>query len=151
MQQDARSTDIIVGVDTHKDTHAAVALNALGARLGATILPVSRAGYRQIETWAQSFGTVAAFGIEGTGSYGAGLARALREGGHRVLKVNRPDRSARRRSGLDQLENDFGARPQLGIRAPSRSRRQITTRRSLIGLKAPLQCPGNMRHNLPKG
>lgn len=118
MQQDTRSTDIIVGVDTHKDTHAAFAINALGARLGAMTVPVNRAGYRRIETWAQSFGTVSAFGIEGTGSYGAGLARALREGGHRVLEVNRPDRGARRRNGKnDTLDAEAAARAVLAGQA----------------------------------
>jgi transposase len=118
LQHDSPSADIIVGVDTHKDTHAAVALNALGARLGSTTVPVNRAGYRRIETWAQSFGTVAAFGIEGTGSYGAGLARALREAGHRVLEVNRPDRSARRRHGKsDTLDAEAAARAVLAGQA----------------------------------
>jgi hypothetical protein len=49
----------------------------LGARLGTTTIPVSRKGYRELEIWARSFGCVRAFGIEGTGSYGAGLSRAL--------------------------------------------------------------------------
>ena len=71
-----RETDpaeIIIGVDTHKQTHAAVAINGLGARLGVITLPASLRGYQELETWAQSFGPVRAFGIEGTGSYGAGL------------------------------------------------------------------------------
>ncbi len=118
MQQDALSNDIIVGIDTHKDTHAAVALTALGMRLGATTIPANRAGYRRVELWARSFGTVTAFGIEGTGSYGAGLARALREAGHRVLEVIRPDRSARRRNGKsDTLDAEAAARAVLSGQA----------------------------------
>ncbi len=97
MQQTTPAAEVVVGIDTHKDTHTtAVALDVLGARLGTMTAPVSRDGYRRIEAWARSFGPVRAFGIEGTGSYGAGLSRALREAGHRVLEVNRPDRSARR-------------------------------------------------------
>ena len=71
--------EIIIGVDTHKQTHAAVAINGLGARLGAITLPASLRGYQELETWARSFGPVRAFGIEGTGSYGAGLSRFLQE------------------------------------------------------------------------
>ena len=118
MQQTAPAHEIVVGVDTHKHTHTAVALNALGARLGAMTAPVSRGGYLRIETWARAFGPVRAFGIEGTGSYGAGLSRALREAGHRVLEVNRPDRSARRRRGKDDpLDAEAAARAVLGGQA----------------------------------
>lgn len=118
MLQVPPSTDIVVGIDTHKHIHAAVALSALGARLGATTVPASRAGYRRIAAWARSLGTVMAFGVEGTGSYGAGLARALREAGHRVLEVNRPDRSARRRNGKDDiLDAETAARAVLAGQA----------------------------------
>lgn len=118
MQQDTRNNDIIVGIDTHKDTHAAVALTALGVRVGATIISANSAGYCRIDSWARSFGTVTAFGIEGTGSYGAGLARALREAGHRVLEVIRPDRSARRRSGkTDTIDAELAARAVLSGQA----------------------------------
>ena len=76
MHQPEQAAEVIIGVDTHKDTHTAVALNTLGTRLGTTTILVSREGYRQIEAWARSFGSVWAFGIECTGSYGAGLSRA---------------------------------------------------------------------------
>lgn len=118
MQQPERAAEVIIGVDTHKDTHTAVALNALGARLGTTTIPVSREGYRQIEAWACSFGSVRAFGIECTGSYGAGLSRALQASGHRVLDINRADRSARRRHGKDDpLDAEAAARAVLSGQA----------------------------------
>jgi transposase len=85
-------TDIIIGVDTHKNVHAAVALNGLGARLGTRTIPANSRGYQELEAWAQSFGPVRAFGIEGTGSYGAGLSRSLQSAGHTVVEVNRPNR-----------------------------------------------------------
>ena len=66
MQQTTPAHEVIVGVDTHKHTHTAVALDALGARLGAMTAPVNRGGYRRIETWARACGPVRAFGIEGT-------------------------------------------------------------------------------------
>ena len=91
--------EVIVGVDTHKHVHAAVAVDARGARLGATTVPVGLEGYRELEAWARALGAIRAFGIEGTGSYGAGLSRFLRERGHSVLEVDRPDRQLRRRKG----------------------------------------------------
>ncbi len=110
--------DIIVGVDTHKHTHAAVAITRLGARVGELTIQVSLGGYRELETWARSLGAVRAFGIEGTGSYGAGLARFLREAGHIVREVSRPDRGQRRRHGkTDHLDAEAAARAVLGGQA----------------------------------
>ncbi len=86
------STEIIVGVDTHKDIHAAVAINGVGARLGTRTIPVSQKGYQELEAWATSLGPVRAFGVEGTGSYGAGLTRSLQASGYTVIEVNRPNR-----------------------------------------------------------
>ena len=107
--------EVIVGVDTHKHVHAAVAIDARGARLGATTVLVGSEGYRELEAWARSFGTVQAFGVEGTGSYGAGLSRFLRERGHSVLEVDRPDRQLRRRKGKsDPLDAEAAARAVLG-------------------------------------
>jgi transposase len=122
--------EIIIGVDTHKQTHAAVAINGLGARLGVITLPVSLRGYQELETWARSFGRVRAFGIEGTGSYGAGLSRFLQERGHGVIEVNRPNRQIRHQHGkTDPLDAENAARAvlsgqarRLRNRAPARSR-----------------------------
>jgi transposase len=110
--------DIIVGVDTHQHTHAAVAITRLGARVGELTIKVSLGGYRELETWARSLGTVRAFGIEGTGSYGAGLARFLRQEGHAVHEVCRPDRRLRRQRGkTDHLDAEGAARAVLGGQA----------------------------------
>ncbi len=81
---------IIIGVDTHKDIHVAVAINGIGAHLGTLTIPLSPKGYQNLETWARAFGSIHAFGIEGTGSYGAGLARFLQAKGHTVVEVNPP-------------------------------------------------------------
>ncbi len=115
---EATPADIIVGVDTHKHTHAAVAITGLGARVGELTIRVGLAGYRELEAWAQSLGAVRAFGVEGTGSYGAGLARFLREGGHVVHEVGRPDRRLRRQQGkTDHLDAEGAARAVLGGQA----------------------------------
>jgi transposase len=110
--------DITVGIDTHKHTHAAVAITRLGARIGELTIQVSLDGYRELETWARSLGAVRAFGIEGTGSYGAGLTRFLREKGHAVHEVCRPDRRLRRQRGkTDYLDAEDAARAVLGGQA----------------------------------
>jgi len=110
--------DVIIGVDTHKDVHAAAAVSALGARLGATTVPASSEGYRRLEAWARSFGPVRAFGVEGTSSYGAGLSRALRAAGHHVVEVNRPDRKTRHRHGKsDPIDAECAARAVLAGQA----------------------------------
>ncbi len=105
---------VIVGVDTHKDEHVAVAIDGLGARLGEYRLGVTTAGYADFERWSVGFGDVVAFGIEGTGSYGAGLARFLSGCGHQIFEVNRPDRSTRRRLGKsDPIDAEAAARSVL--------------------------------------
>ena len=86
---------IIIGVDTHKSNHIAVAINTQGSRVGTMTIPTTRQGYRGLEAWATEFGSVKAFGIEGTGSYGAGLSRDLQAKGHTVLDVIRPNRQLR--------------------------------------------------------
>ena len=102
---------VTVGVDIHKDTHVAAARDQLGRRLGTTQVPTSSAGYAQLLSWAHALGEVVAWGVEGTGSYGAGLARFLAAQGQRVVEVNRPDRQARRRRGKsDAVDADAAAR-----------------------------------------
>ena len=117
MGETARA-DIIIGVDTHKHVHAAVAVDALGTRLGTVTVPVGERGYQTLEAWARSLGAVRAFGVEGTGSYGAGLSRFLRGQGHAVLEVNRPDRRLRHGKGKsDPLDAESAARAVLSGQA----------------------------------
>ena len=110
--------EVIIGVDTHKDVHAAVAIDAFGVHLGIKTIPASSKGYRALETWAVSLGPIRAVGIEGTGSYGAGLSRFLRERGHTVFEVNRSNRQLRRQKGKsDTIDAEGAARAVLGGQA----------------------------------
>lgn len=112
------STDIIIGVDTHKEVHAAVAISGLGAHLGALSIQANASGYRHLESWAMSLGPVRAIGIEGTGSYGAGLCRFLRGRGREVLEVNRPNRQLRHKKGKsDTVDAESAARAVLSGQA----------------------------------
>ena len=88
------------GVDTHADTHVAAALDPVGGLLGVREFPATAAGYAGLLDWQLGgFGTVCLVGIEGTGSYGAGLARYVTAAGVRVVEVDRSDRQDRRRQG----------------------------------------------------
>src|SRR5215218_2807253 len=102
---------VTVGVDTHKHVHVAAARDQLGRRLGVTMAPATRAGYVELLAWARGLGEVDVWGVEGTGSYGAGLVRFLAASGQQVLEVNRPDRATRRRRGKsDPVDADAAAR-----------------------------------------
>ena len=98
---DDPSVKVIVGVDTHKHEHVAVAINGLGARLATARVAANQAGYAELLAWARQLGTIEAFGIEGTGSYGVGLASFVRRQGCRVVEVNHCDRRKRRNNGAE--------------------------------------------------
>ena len=91
--------EVFGGVDTHKDTHVAAAVDAAGRLLGTASFSADAAGYGRLWRWLRSWGTVERVGVEGTGSYGAGLARRLAAAGVCVVEVNRPNRQTRRRRG----------------------------------------------------
>jgi transposase len=105
---------VTVGVDTHADQHVGVALDQFGRRLGTRGVPTTPAGFAELVAWARTFGTLEQLGVEGTGSYGAGLTRWLRARGLVVIEVERPhrhDRQARRRRGKsDPLDAEAAAR-----------------------------------------
>src|SRR5690606_24047015 len=109
---------VVGGVDTHKDLHVAAAVDRDdGALLGTAEFSTTRSGYRALLRWLGTFGDLEAVGIEGTGSYGAGVARCLTEAGIRVFEVDRPDRSDRRRRGKsDTLDAEMAARAVISGR-----------------------------------
>jgi transposase len=111
-------TMITGGVDTHSEVHVAAALDSLGGLLGTREFPATAAGYAGLLGWLAKFGDVALVGVEGTGSYGAGLARYLAARGVRVVEVDRADRQDRHRNGKsDPLDAVSAARAALSGRA----------------------------------
>jgi transposase len=109
---------VTVGVDTHGEVHVACALDQLGGQLATGQAATTPIGYRALLAWAQRLGEVQAWGVEGTGCYGAGLARFLDGQGQVVLEVNRPDRSVRRRRGKsDPVDAEAAARAVLAGQA----------------------------------
>jgi transposase len=106
------------GVDTHLDLNVAAALDQIGGLLAVEQFPATSDGHRRLLDWLAGFGPVVRVGVEGTGSYGVGLARYLRAAGVEVVEVDRPNRQARRRAGKsDPLDAIEAARAALSGRA----------------------------------
>ncbi len=97
--QDTAIIEIAGGVDTHSDTHTAAVIDQVGRVLGSEQFPAAPDGYAALLAWMQGFGRLVRVGVEGTGVYGAGLARLLRDRGIEVIEVDRPDRKRRRFQG----------------------------------------------------
>jgi transposase len=135
---------VVLGVDTHLDFHVAVAVDRLGRRLGELAVPTTVGGYGELVGWAEGFGLVACAGVEGTGSYGAGLARHLRAAGIAVVEVERPKRRhLRRRNGKsDSRDAESAARtvlageaagvPKSGVGRVEMTRTLRSARRSAV-------------------
>jgi transposase len=110
MDNQALQNDVILGVDTH----VGAVVSHAGKLLGTLVAPTTTTGYITLLAWARSLGDVHRAGVEGTGTYGAGLARVLREQGVEVFEVNRPDRAKRRLQGKsDPTDAESAARSVL--------------------------------------
>ncbi|MGS0685658.1 IS110 family transposase [Nakamurella sp. GG22] len=120
MAQQHRRRRVIVGLDTHKFIHVAVALDADGAVLESRSVTADSAGYEELIGWAAKLGQEVVFAVEGTGSYGAGVSVAIRRHGLEVVEVSRTDRRDRRLRGKsDTLDAENAARAVLAGRATS--------------------------------
>jgi transposase len=105
---------IYCGVDTHLEVHVAAVVDGTGRILGVESFAATGAGYRRLLAWMRRHGSVTRVGVEGTGSYGAGLARHLAQEHIDVVEVNRPNRQTRRRRGKnDSVDAESAARAAL--------------------------------------
>jgi transposase len=110
----AQPHGVVGGVDTHRDTHTAAALDATGRLLGTATFPATPAGYQQLLDWLRMFGPISGVGVEGTSAYGTGLARYLSAQQVAVAEVDRPHRRARRTRGKsDPIDAEAAARAVL--------------------------------------
>src|SRR5215216_8014435 len=106
------------GVDTHLDTHVAAVLDGTGGVLGVDSFATTPGGFTELHDWMIRFGDIERVGVEGSGAYGAGLARFLGGWGLEVIEVDRPNRQARRRTGKsDPADAVEAARAALSGRA----------------------------------
>jgi transposase len=114
MGKNTSNAEVILGVDTHLDQHFAVLIDAVGRVVGSRAIATNAAGYEELLDWASSLGQLIRAGVEGTGTYGAALARMLDLHGVQVLEVNRPNRSVRRLRGKsDPTDAENAARAVL--------------------------------------
>jgi transposase len=97
------------GVDTHADVHVAAVVDQVGRVLGTRAFPADTSGYAGALAWMRAHGELAKVGVEGTGSYGCGLARHLAAAGVRVVEVIRPNRQARRQRGKSDAADAMAA------------------------------------------
>ncbi|WP_262287195.1 transposase [Micromonospora sp. MA102] len=110
----AKKRSVIGGVDTHRDTHHAAIIDSTGGLQADAEFPATGDGYADLLAWMRSFGRLVAIGVEGTGSYGAGLARHLASHKVAVVEVDRPDRRTRRTKGKsDPIDAIAAARATL--------------------------------------
>ncbi len=122
MAEKVRTEGVVVGgVDTHRDLHVGAVVDNAGRLLGSESFAADGVGYRGLVAWMGSQGCLIRVGVEGTGSYGAGLARHLTEVGIEVVEVNRPNRQLRRRRGkTDSTDAEAAARAALNGEATAR-------------------------------
>lgn len=104
--------EVFGGVDTHRDVHVAAVVDSVGRVVGSESFGADESGYGRMVAWFGSAGRVVRVGVEGTGSYGAGLARYLTAVGIEVVEVNRPNRQLRRQRGgkSDPVDAEAAAR-----------------------------------------
>lgn len=106
--------DLILGVDTHKDFHHAAVINSVGKKITDRKFDATPEGYRELIGWATGIGRIGRSGVEGTGSYGAGLTRELTRRGIPVIDVIAPDKQLRRLRGkTDEIDAYNAARAVL--------------------------------------
>jgi len=139
-------SEVILGVDTHLEVHVGVVISNTGKLLGTLAVPTDKTGYFKLLSWAGSLGSLCRAGVEGTGTYGAGLARLLRDHDIDVYEVNRPDRAKRRRQGKSDptdaeaaaravLSGDATAVPKTQTGAAEAMRAVSVARRSAVKAK----------------
>jgi transposase len=126
-------------VDTHLDVHVAAALDVVGGLLGVEQFPTTAAGNKALLVWLKTFGAVVKVGVEGTGSYGVGLARFLRRAGVEVVEVDRPNRQERRRKGktdsVDAIQAARAAQAERQLGQAKTREGQVEAIRALVVAK----------------
>jgi transposase len=101
------------GVDTHRDTHTGAVVDQIGRVVDTSTFDATETGYDQLIGWVSTYHPLIAVGVEGTGSYGAGLTRQLSDAGIDVREIIRPNRQHRRRNGKSDTTDAISAAKQV--------------------------------------
>ncbi|HEY0508561.1 MAG TPA: IS110 family transposase [Blastococcus sp.] len=113
MNDTTSTAQLVVGVDTHQLTHHVAVIDTARNRIADREFPATTAGYRELVGYVSSLGRVRAYGVESTGSYGAGLTRHLLSAGVEVYEVNRPEKSTRAKAGKSDPIDAYSAAEQV--------------------------------------
>lgn len=152
--EDLHQVSVTLGVDTHSETHVAVALDQYGRKLDTLSFPSTPSGNRELLTWSTSLGVLHVAGVEGTGSYGSSISRFLRSHDIHIVEILRPNRQHRRSVGKsDPTDAESAARSVLAgtyIGTPKSYDGNVEMLRTLImvrrsALKARLQATNQLR------
>jgi transposase len=139
----AELVEVVIGVDTHSQSHTAAVLDArTGAVLAHATITADPDGYAELVALAEEHSGLRAWAMEGTGGYGAGLARHLADRGELVVELDRPKRPARRagaksdpidaeRAARDALARTQLAQPKTGAERAALQMR-LTARRAAV-------------------
>jgi len=121
----AGDADLIIGVDTHLDTHTAAVCDAWGRAVARLQVPATAAGYAQLLAWARAAAgdSRAVWAMEGTRHYGLGLARYLVSQGQQVSEIDNTRHVGKRRAGKsDAIDAVRAARELLARPHPAQMR-----------------------------
>ena len=116
----AEVVDAVVGVDTHRDTHEVEIAYPSGTPIATITISNDSSGYAELLAWIsqRAPGPRVVVSIEGTRSYGAGLARAVTAAGLLVIECEQPHRTARRGKGKsDPIDAHLAVLTALGLDA----------------------------------
>jgi transposase len=149
----AEMVEVVIGVDTHKDTHTAAVLDVrTGGVLARATVPADPDGYAELSALADQHSGLRAWAMEGTGGYGAGLARHLGEAGELVVELDRPKRPARRAGAKsDPIDAERAARDALArtrLAQPKTGAERAALQMRLTARRAAVEAAGDAQRQL---
>jgi transposase len=145
--------EVVIGVDTHKDTHTAAVLDArTGGVLARATVTADPDGYAALVALAEAHSGLRAWAMEGTGGYGAGLARHLDQASELVIELDRPKRPARKAGAKsDPIDAERAARDALArtrLAQPKTGPQRAALQMRLTARRAAVEAAGDAQRQL---
>jgi len=149
----AELVEVVIGVDTHKDTHTAAVVDArTGGVLARVTVSADPDGYAELRALAEADSGLRAWAMEGTGGYGAGLARHLEQAGELVVELDRPKRPARKAGAKsDSIDAERAARDALArtrLAQPKTGAQRAALQMRLTARRAAVEAAGDAQRQL---